>query len=93
VLSKVSSPVRLVVLALVRAYRLRANACVANQESQARSKQQCDGCRQPRAVRLAYRPGDAAVPPGPARLLSAWQTDHAGLGARVIAFVERTGGR
>ena len=30
-------------------------------------------CRQLRALRLAHRPGDAAVPPGAARLLSAWQ--------------------
>jgi hypothetical protein len=45
---------------------------VANQESHARSKQQCDGCRQPRVIRLAHRPGDAVVPPGAARLLSAW---------------------
>jgi hypothetical protein len=47
---------------------------VANQQSHARSKQQYDGCRQPRVIRLANRPGDAAVPQGAARLLGAWQT-------------------
>ena len=43
------------------------------QESQARAKQERDGRRRPRMVRLAHRPGDAAVPPGVARLLSAWE--------------------
>ena len=46
---------------------------VANQESQARPKQR-DGCGQRRVIRLAHLPGDAAVPPGAARLLSAWRT-------------------
>jgi hypothetical protein len=46
---------------------------VANQESHA-YEQQCDGCRQPRVIRLAHRPGDAVVPPGATRLLSAWRT-------------------
>ena len=50
-----------------------AIAFLANQESHARSKQQCDGCRQPRVIRLAHRPGDAAVPPRAARLLSAYR--------------------
>ena len=50
-----------------------AIACVANQESHARSKQQRDDPRQLRPVRLAHCPGDPVVPPGAARLLSAWQ--------------------
>jgi hypothetical protein len=40
-----------------------ATANVAKQESQASGKQQRDVQRRPRAVRLAHRPGDAAVPP------------------------------
>ena len=45
---------------------------VANQQSHARRKQQRDVCRQPRAIRLAHHPGEAAVLPGAARLLSTW---------------------
>ena len=45
---------------------------VANQESQAAEKQQRAGCRPPGAIRLAHLPGDAAVSPGAARLLSTW---------------------
>jgi hypothetical protein len=51
-----------------------ATATVANQESHGEAKQQRDGCRQRRVIRLAHLPGDAAVPPGAARLLSAWRT-------------------
>ena len=47
---------------------------VANQESHARSKQQSDGCRQPRVIRLAHHPGDAVVRMPAARRLSAWRT-------------------
>jgi len=47
---------------------------VANQESQATEKQPRAGCRPPGAIRLAHRPGDAVVPPGAMRLLSAWRT-------------------
>jgi hypothetical protein len=48
-----------------------ATAHVANQESQAPEKQQRAGCRPPSAIRLAHLPGEAAVPPGAARLLTA----------------------
>jgi pimeloyl-ACP methyl ester carboxylesterase len=47
---------------------------VANQESQAPGKQQRAGCRPRGAIRVAHLPGDAAVSPGAARLLSAWRT-------------------
>jgi hypothetical protein len=59
---------------------------VANQESQARSKQQRDGRRQPRAIRLAHRPGDAVVPLGAARLLSAWQSTRPSAARLTIPF-------
>jgi hypothetical protein len=49
-----------------------ASAAVANQESQASEKQQRAGCRPGSAIRLADLPGEAAVPLGAARLLSAW---------------------
>jgi hypothetical protein len=52
---------------------------VANQESQAAEKQQRAGCRPRGAIRLAHLPGDAAVRPGAARLLSAWRTSSQGL--------------
>jgi hypothetical protein len=48
---------------------------VANQESRAPEKQQRAGCRPRSAIRLAHLRGEAAVPPGAARLLSAWQRD------------------
>ena len=70
--------------------RLRATASVANQESHARPKQKCDGCRQPRVVRFAHRPGNAAVPRRAARRLSAWQRhSDAGAAARTKAVVAR----
>ena len=59
---------------------------VANQESHARSKQQCDACRQPRVIRLAHRPGDPVVAPGTARLLSAWRSMRPVSGRRTPAF-------
>ena len=42
-----------------------------------------------RAVRLAHPPGDAVVPLGAARLLSAWRSDHADAGVLTIAFGQR----
>ena len=47
---------------------------VANQESHVPEKQRRAGCRPRSAIRLAHLPGEAAVPPGGARLLSAWRT-------------------
>jgi hypothetical protein len=49
------------------------SATVANQESQVPEKQKRAGCRPRSAIRLAHLPGEAAVPPSGARLLSAWQ--------------------
>jgi hypothetical protein len=66
--------------------------CVANQKSDARSKQQCDGCRQPRVIQLAHHPGDAAAPRGPARLLRAWHSDSratSGRSSEAIVGVKR----
>jgi hypothetical protein len=40
-------------------------------------------------IELAHHPGDAAVLPGPSRLLRAWQSARAGPGLRVIAFTEK----
>jgi hypothetical protein len=55
---------------------------VANQESHARSKQQSDDPRQLRPVRLAHCPVDPVVPPGAARLLSAWRCSRPGRNQR-----------
>jgi hypothetical protein len=52
-------------------------AAVANQKCHAQAKRQSGDYRQPRAVPLAHRPGDAAVPPGPARPQSAWRCSSA----------------
>jgi hypothetical protein len=57
-------------------------AFVANQESQAPETQQRAGCRPRSVMRLAHLPGEAAVPPGGARLLSAWQPNS----GRVAVF-------
>jgi len=65
-------------------------ALVANQESHARSKQQSDGCRPPRVIRLAHHPGDAVVRMPAARRLSAWHSSDADAGPLTIAFVRRT---
>ena len=54
----------IVSIALIRVRPRRAIASVANQGSHAQAKQQRDGCRQRRVIRLAHLPGDAAVPPG-----------------------------
>ena len=48
-------------------------------------EQQRAGCRPPGAIRLAHLPADAAVSPGAARLLSAWQTHSAIDGDLTIA--------
>ena len=63
------------VVASVVARAGQAPGCpfVANERSQVRWKQQRGDCEELRAVRLAHRPGDAVVPPGAARLLSAWR--------------------
>ena len=64
-----------IIRAMQSSGRLRPTVeCVANQESQATEKQPRAGCRPPGAIRLAHRPGDAVVPPGAMRLLSAWRT-------------------
>ena len=70
---------------LISGVRALRDNLVANQESDAPAKQQRDGRRQRRLIRLAHLPGDAAVPPGAARLLSVWQRDDAAAGAGTIA--------
>ena len=54
--------------------RRETTEAVANQESQVVEKQQRDVAPSACAGRLAHHPGEAAVPPGATRLLSAWQT-------------------
>jgi hypothetical protein len=67
-------------------------AYVANQESRAPAKQQRDGCRQRRVIRLAHFRGNAAGPPSAATLLSAWQRhSEPGPAARVEAVVAPPG--
>ena len=66
----------------------RTIAFVANQESQAAEKQQRGSCRPRGAIRLAHLPGDAAVSPGAARLLSTWRCSSAGRrGVQVTAYL------
>ena len=43
-------------------------------------------CRELRPVRLAHRPGDAVVPPGAARRLSAWRSTREARYCRANAF-------
>jgi hypothetical protein len=63
-----------------------AIACVANQQPDVRQKQQRGVSRQPRAVRLAHHPGNAAVRRPAARQLSAWRCSSVDGRAEVTAF-------
>ena len=63
-------------------------AFVANEESRVPGKQECAGCRPRGVIRLAHHPGDAAVLPGLARLLSAWPSARPGRSVRVISPIE-----
>ena len=70
-------------------------AAVANQESQAPEKQQRAGCCPRGTIRHAHLPDDAAVPPGVARLLSAWHRHRRLAAVGTIALREcdrRAGG-
>jgi hypothetical protein len=66
-----------------------AAATVANQESQVPEKQQRAGCRPRSAIRLAHLPGEAAVPPGGARLLSAVALRSCGARMAEFSFVAK----